>query len=61
MNEEKVPVTESKFLKKRNKKQKIGAILSAVIALSCMYGLYNMEFTVEVTNENSLEIGRAHV
>jgi len=52
---EKVPVIEFKFLKKLKHKQRIGAILSAVIALLCMYGLYNMEFSVDVTNSISLE------
>lgn len=55
MKEEKVPVTDLKFLKGLNRKQKVGAFLSAVIALLCMYGLYNMEFTVDVTNTNSFE------
>jgi hypothetical protein len=52
---EKVPVIELKFLKKLKHKQIIGAVLSAVIALICMYGLYNMEFAVDVTNTISLE------
>lgn len=56
MKEEKVPVTELKFLKSLNKKQKIGAVLSAMIALLCMFGLYNMEFTVDVTNTDSFEV-----
>ena len=54
---EKVPVIELKFLKKLKHKQIIGAVLSAVIALLCMYGLYNMEFSVDVTNTISLEAG----
>lgn len=55
MKEEKVPAIESKFLKNINKKKKIGAILSVVIMLLSMYGLYNMEFTVDVNNINSFE------
>lgn len=54
-NIEKVPAIELKFLKKLKHKQIIGAILSAVIALLCMYGLYTMEFSVDVTNTISLE------
>ncbi len=42
MKEEKVPVTELDFQKKLNRKQKIGTVSSAVIALLCMYGLYIM-------------------
>ncbi|MDY0236578.1 MAG: hypothetical protein RBR71_11135 [Gudongella sp.] len=56
MKEEKIPLADSESLKKLNRKQKIGAILSAIIAILCMFGLYNMEFTVDVTNENSLEV-----
>lgn len=56
MKEEKNSVTESKSLKNLIKRQKIGAGLSAIIALLCMFGLYNMEFNVDVTNENSLEV-----
>ncbi|MBK5242619.1 zf-HC2 domain-containing protein [Clostridium sp.] len=54
-NTEKVPDIELKFLKKLKHKQIIGAVLSAVIALLCMYGLYIMEFSVDVTNTISLE------
>lgn len=56
MREGKSPVFESKFLKRLNKKQKFGAVVSAIIALLCMYGLYNMEFTVDVTNTDSFEV-----
>lgn len=56
MKEEIKSVTWPKSLKDINKKKRIGAILSAIIALLFMFGLYNMEFTVDVTNENSLEM-----
>lgn len=55
MNKVEVLVTELKSLKNLSKRQKNGAILSVVIVILCMYGLYNMEFTVDVSNTNSLE------
>jgi hypothetical protein len=43
------------FIIKLKRKQKIGIVLSAGISLFCMYGLYNMEYCVDVTNTASLE------
>ncbi|MDN5353092.1 MAG: hypothetical protein PWQ12_2013 [Clostridiales bacterium] len=52
---EKVPAIELNFLKKLKHKQIIGAVLSAVITLLCLFGLYNMAFSIDVTNTRSLE------
>lgn len=56
MKEEKDPVAKSKSLKSLNKKQKIGVVLSSIITLLCMFGVYNMEFTVNIKNEDSFEV-----
>ncbi len=43
------------FFIKLKRKEKIGIVLSTVISLFCMYGLYNMEYCVDATNTASLE------
>ncbi|MGE4352961.1 MAG: zf-HC2 domain-containing protein [Oscillospiraceae bacterium] len=52
---EKAPNPKTDFFKKLRHKQIIGALLSAVITLLCLYGLYNMAFSVDVTNTATLE------
>jgi hypothetical protein len=52
---EKAPLAELKFLKKLKYKQIMGAVFSAFITIVCMLGLYNMEFSVDVSNTVSLE------
>ncbi len=52
---EKAPKPQMNFLKKLRRKQIIGAVISAAAALLCMYWLYSMEFSVDVTNTVTLE------
>lgn len=52
---EKAPIPKMNFLKKLRRKQLIGAVLSLAVSLFCMVGLYNLEFSVDVTNTVSLE------
>lgn len=51
MKEEKLSSTEFRTLRNLNKKQKVGAVLSAVY----LYYAY-MEFTVDVNNTDSFEV-----
>lgn len=44
-NKKRLPL--SRKLKTLNKKQKVGAFLSVLIAVFCMYGIYNIEFSIE--------------
>lgn len=52
---ETAPKSKLDFFKNLHRKQIIGAVLSAMITLFCMYALYNGEFAVDVSNTASLE------
>lgn len=55
INIEAAPKPEINLLKKLRRKQIIGAIFSAVITLFCLYGIYSMEFRIDVSSTASLE------
>lgn len=52
---EPAPKSRLDFFKSLHRKQIIGAVLSAVITLLCMYALYNGEFAVDVSSTVTLE------
>lgn len=52
---ERAPESKLNFLKKLKRKQIIGAILSVVLTLFCMYGLYGLEFSIDVTDTATFE------
>lgn len=52
---ERAPKSKLNFLKKLKRKQIISAVLSVILTLFCMYGLYSMEFSVDVTDTAAFE------
>ena len=52
---EKAPPPRLNFLKKLRRQQIIGAVLSVIVTLLCLYGLYSMEYNIDLTNTAGVE------
>lgn len=52
---EKAPAPKTDFLRRLKLRKIMGAVLAALVTLFCLYGLYNMEFEVDVVNTTVLE------